>query len=109
MVSIRQEFLDYFYHAALKASERRSMSTVLLGQRRMGKTEIFLRVVNRLFWEQDHQDLHAVIPVYYSFEDEPGDRWEFSLRYVENFLRWHVAFRLRDPSILSKEVVDRDN
>jgi AAA+ ATPase superfamily predicted ATPase len=43
------------------------MSTVLLGQRRMGKTEIFKRVVNRLFFEQDYQDPKAVVPVYYSF------------------------------------------
>jgi hypothetical protein len=37
----RQEFIDYFYQAALKARIRRTGSTVLLGQRRMGKTEIF--------------------------------------------------------------------
>ncbi|MCP4349826.1 MAG: hypothetical protein GY795_30465 [Desulfobacterales bacterium] len=49
----RQEFLDYFYKAALEAAHRRTMSTVLLGQRRMGKTEIFKRVVNRLFFEPD--------------------------------------------------------
>jgi len=30
----RQEFLDYFYQAALKAPTRRTASTVLLGQRR---------------------------------------------------------------------------
>ncbi len=34
----REEFLDYFYNAALAAAERRTLSTVLLGQRRMGKT-----------------------------------------------------------------------
>ncbi|MCP4347088.1 MAG: hypothetical protein GY795_16365 [Desulfobacterales bacterium] len=44
----RHEFLDYFYKTALKAAHRRSMSTVLLGQRRMGKTEIFKRVVRKL-------------------------------------------------------------
>ncbi|MCP4689104.1 MAG: hypothetical protein GY859_13705, partial [Desulfobacterales bacterium] len=32
----REEFLSYFYRAALDASGRRTMSTVLLGQRRMG-------------------------------------------------------------------------
>jgi len=34
---------------------------VLLGQRRMGKTEIFKRVVNRLFFEQDYEDSNAVV------------------------------------------------
>ena len=45
----RKEFLDFFYEAALKAKQRRTRSIVLLGQRRMGKTEIFKRVINRLF------------------------------------------------------------
>ena len=104
----REEHLEYLYHAALDAIGRRTMSTVLLGQRRMGKTEIFKRVVNCLFFEQDHQDPKAVVPVYYSFKDEPLDRWEFAIGYVENFLRWYAAFRLREPSILSPDSVSRD-
>ena len=99
----RQEFLDYFYQAALNAQTRRTGSTVLLGQRRMGKTEIFKRAVNRLFFEQDHQDPKAVVPVYYSFPDRFKDRWDFALKYVENFIRWYAAFRLRDTEILSAE------
>ncbi len=104
----REEHLEYLYNAALDAGSRRTMSTVLLGQRRMGKTEIFKRVVNRLFFEQDHLDPKAVIPVYYSFKDEPLDRWEFAIGYTENFLRWYAAFRLREPSILSSDSVSRD-
>jgi len=104
----RQEFLDYFYRIALKAIERKSMSTVLLGQRRMGKTEIFKRVVNRLFWEQDHRDPQAAVPIFYSFKDEIIDRWEFAIEYVENFIRWYGAFRLRDPRILSRDFITRD-
>jgi hypothetical protein len=96
----RQEFLDYLYQAALKAKTRRTGSTVLLGQRRMGKTEIFKRVVNRLFFEQDYQDPKAVIPIYYSFPDTFEDRWDFALKYVENFIRWYAAFRLRNIDIL---------
>ena len=105
----RQEFLDSFYKTALAARGQRAMSTVLLGKRRMGKTEIFLRVVNRLFWEQDHRDPQAVVPVYYSFEDEPGDRWEFSIKYTENFIRWYTAFRLRDLDIFSPKIVKRED
>ena len=105
----REEHLEYLYNAALNAIGRRTMSTVLLGQRRMGKTEIFKRVVNRLFFEQDHLDPNAVIPVYYSFKDEPLDRWEFAIEYTENFLRWYAAFRLRDPQILSRKKVKRND
>ncbi len=97
----RTEFIDYFYNASLNAIGRRTMSTALLGQRRMGKTEIFKRVVNRLFFEQDHKDPSAVIPVYYQFPEEATSRKEFALEYIENFIRWYAAFRLRDPEILS--------
>lgn len=98
----RQEFIDYFYEYALKAITRRAMSTVLLGKRRMGKTEIFKRVVNRLFFEQDHTDPNAAIPVYYSFRDNVLDRWDFAVDYVENFLRWYAAFHLRNPQLVSE-------
>ncbi|MEA1934687.1 MAG: hypothetical protein U9N60_09720 [Thermodesulfobacteriota bacterium] len=105
----RQEHIDYLYNAALDAIGRRTMSTVLLGQRRMGKTEIFKRVVNHLFFDQDHRDPKALVPVYYSFKDKPLDRWEFAAEYVENFLRWYAAFRLRDISILDRTVINVDD
>jgi len=104
----RQEFLDYLYQAALKARTRRTGSTVLLGQRRMGKTEIFKRVVNRLFFEQDYQDPKAVVPVYYSFPDTFKDDWNFATKYVENFMRWYAAFRLHDTELLSYETYARE-
>jgi hypothetical protein len=86
------------------------MSLVLLGQRRMGKTEIFKRVLNRLFFEQEHYaDIHrSVVPVYYSFKDSILDRWDFSTEYVENFIRWYLAFRLRDLTILSTTDVTQE-
>jgi len=107
----REEHLDYLYKAAIKATGRRTMSTVLLGQRRMGKTEIFKRVVNRLFFGQDkYRDKDAsVVPVYYNFKDTVVDRWDFSVKYVENFLRWYAAFRLRDPRVISDRFVSRSD
>ena len=107
----REEHLEYLYNAAIDATTRRTMSTVLLGQRRMGKTEIFKRVVNKLFFGQDnYQDENAsIVPVYYSFKDTVADRWDFSTKYVENFLRWYTAFRLRDPLILSEQGVTRND
>ena len=107
----RKEHLNYLYQAALNAIERRSMSVVLLGRRRMGKTEIFKRVVNRLFFEQEHHaDIHrSVVPVYYSFKDTVSDKWDFSIKYVENFIRYYLAFRLRDLKILSSTEVTQEN
>jgi hypothetical protein len=106
----RKEHLDYLYQAALDAVERRTLSLVLLGQRRMGKTEIFKRVVNRLFFGQEHYaDIHrSVVPVYYSFNDTVVDRWEFCIEYVDNFIRWYLAFRLQDMNMLSRKTMGRE-
>ena len=98
----REEFTDLFYNAALNARGRRTLSAALLGQRRMGKTEIFKRVVNRLFFEQDHTDPATPVPVFYQFPDEMVSRKKFAVEYVENFIRWYAAFRLRDADILSE-------
>ena len=100
----RAEFLDYFYEAALKAATRRTMSTVLLGQRRMGKTEIFKRVVNRLFFDQDPTDPRAVVPVYYAFPDKQLDESRFAKEYLENLLRWYVGFYTSQPELVIGEL-----
>ncbi len=52
---------------------------VLLGYRRMGKTEIFKRVVDRMFSEQDHADPKADVPVYFEFPGEIVDRRNFAV------------------------------
>ncbi|MCP4107900.1 MAG: hypothetical protein GY749_20540 [Desulfobacteraceae bacterium] len=104
----RQEFIDYFYNTALNAIGRRSMSAVLLGHRRMGKTEIFKRVVNRLFFEQDYKDPDALVPVFFEFPDEVVDKRDFALKYTANFIRWYAAFRLNDPGIISGRLEIRD-
>jgi len=103
----RHELLDYFYNAALETAHRRTMSTVLLGQRRMGKTEIFRRVVNRLFHEQDPKNPQAVIPVYYSFPDSHIDEHIFAKEYVENFMRYYVGFLTGQPELVTGMFKDR--
>ncbi|MCP4345461.1 MAG: hypothetical protein GY795_08035 [Desulfobacterales bacterium] len=100
----RQEFLDYFYNAAIEAAHRRTMSTVLLGQRRMGKTEIFKRVVNRLFFEQNPKSPDAVIPVYYSFPDVYKDDVSFGKKYLENFMRYYVGFLTAQPEMVTENL-----
>ncbi|MEE4356942.1 MAG: hypothetical protein V2I97_10760 [Desulfococcaceae bacterium] len=96
----REEFLEYFYNAALCAGTRRTMSTVLLGQRRMGKTEIFKRVVNRLFFSQNPRHPEAVVPVYFCFPDGPIDTHSFAVMYFENFMRYYTAFYTSEPEII---------
>ncbi len=69
----RKEFSEYYYNVALAAARRRTMPTVLPGQRRMGKTEILKRVENRQFFEQDPSATDAVVSVYFSFPDGKMD------------------------------------
>ena len=96
----RQEFLDFFHKAALNAARRLTLSTVMLGQRRMGKTEIFKRVVNRLFFEQDPESPDAVVPVYFSFPDRQMSETRFALKYLDNFIRYYIGFRTRQPAMI---------
>ena len=107
----RKEHLDCLVQAALKAVTRRTTSIVLLGQRRIGKAEIFKRAVNRLFFGQEYPgDIHrSVVPVYYSFQDTIPDRWDFSIEYTENIIRWYLAFRFRELTFLSDKEVTREN
>ncbi|ETR73922.1 MAG: hypothetical protein OMM_00584 [Candidatus Magnetoglobus multicellularis str. Araruama] len=100
----REHHLNYFYQAALRAATRRTTSTVLFGQRRMGKTEIFKRVVNRLFFEQDPKDPKAVVPVYYSFPDGPLDTNTFAKQYLENFIRYYIGFYTSQPNLIADKI-----
>ncbi len=100
----RQETLEYLHKAALAAAGRRTMSIVLLGQRRMGKTEIFKRLVNRLFFEQNPRDPKAVVPVYYSFEDSVHDETRFAIGYLENFMRYYFGFYTSQPEFVIDEL-----
>lgn len=100
----RKEFLEYFYKEALEAAHRRTMSTVLLGQRRMGKTEIFKRVVNRLFFEQDPKSPDAVVPVYFSFPDVNMNEKQFAKKYLENFMRYYVGFCISQPDMITGDL-----
>ena len=103
----RKDLLDYYFKAALETAHRRSMSGLLLGYRRMGKTEIFRRVVNKLFFEQDRLDPNAVVPVYYSFSDKQAqDERLFAIEYLENFMRYYVGFYTQTPELIREDLKD---
>ncbi|KPA17865.1 ATPase domain protein, prokaryote domain protein [Candidatus Magnetomorum sp. HK-1] len=103
----RQPFIDHFYKLALNAIDQKTSSTVLLGHRRMGKTEIFRRVVNRLFFEQD-VNKSCCIPVYYEFPKEISNRNDFAIDYLTNFLKWYTAFKMRNENIIIQLEVPQD-
>ncbi len=87
----RQEFLDRWFQRILGTPRLAMMSHALIGRRRMGKTEVLLRLFNRLFWEQDE-----VTPVYANLEDMAKTGVAFARDYFANFLRHYFAFRHKD-------------
>jgi hypothetical protein len=98
----RVNFLDYYYRVSLQTSQRLTMSNVLLGYRRMGKTEIFRRVVNKLFFEQNKKSPESVVPIYYTFSDQIKDDIQFATEYLETFLRFYLGFYLDEPKLIKK-------
>jgi len=66
----------------------------------MGKTEIFKRMVNRLYFEQDPRDPMAVCHVYYNFPDGPLDTNELAKQSIENFIRYYIGFNTSQPEII---------
>ncbi|MCP4647317.1 MAG: hypothetical protein GY852_06220, partial [bacterium] len=68
------------------------------------KTEIFKRVVNRLFYGQDPKSPDAVVPVYFSFTDVYKDDRSFGKRYLENFMRYYVGFLTAQPEMVTENL-----
>ena len=82
---------------------------LLLGRAAWAKRKFSCGVVNRLFWEQDHHETRRRSCQFnFSFPDEILSRQDFAHKYVENFVRWYAAFRLRNPDLLKASEEDVD-
>ncbi len=85
----RDYWLDYLYKMGTNLGNGMSMgSTAIVGLRRLGKTELFKRTYNSLFFDQD-----KVVPVFWTFEGIKLINPPFSKKYLKNFLRQYFAFR----------------
>ena len=97
----REEVINLLVKRAINTPRDITLSTAIVGQRRLGKTSVMEHTYNRLFWEQDD-----VVPIYFTFEAKPMTSDEFAKTYFTNFLRQYVAFRLKDDELARLE--DRD-
>ena len=59
----RQKIIGHLMRWAAYTARDITLSTAMIGQRRLGKTAVFEQVYNKLFWEQD-----VVVPIYFNFE-----------------------------------------
>ena len=93
----REDLLRLLKDKALAAKRGRDKSTVLIGHRRVGKTELLRRLYNRLFWEQDE-----VVPIYITFEELNLLAEEFASEYIEIFLSQYVGFKRKDAVLAAR-------
>ncbi len=97
----RDYWLDYMHNMGTSLGNGRSMgSTAVVGLRRLGKTELFKRAYNNLFFGQD-----KVVPVFWTFEGKKQVNPPFSKDYLRNFLRQYFAFRNKAEY---KEILEYD-
>ena len=85
-------FEDWFKNIA----EERSKSQALISPRRLGKTALLERLVNKVFLNE-----YDVAPFYYSREREVTTLRQFILHYATTFFRQYMAYLLRDPGLYS--------
>jgi hypothetical protein len=90
----REEIISRLFTMATNTPRDITLSTSMVGQRRLGKTAVLEQLYNRLFWEQD-----AVVPIYFNFEAKPTTSTEFAWVYFQNFLQQYIAFRRKDDNL----------
>ncbi|MFQ6119589.1 MAG: hypothetical protein ACE5KE_06860, partial [Methanosarcinales archaeon] len=96
----REEVLNYFWELIKEYIPRYVVAnTVLIAHRRQGKTEIFHRLYNKAFWEQD-----KVVPIYYTFEEANFETRNFSNQYFKNFVMQYIAFKEKNPRYLKRDI-----
>ncbi|NPV80566.1 MAG: hypothetical protein HPY52_09885 [Firmicutes bacterium] len=69
-----------------------SGSLALISPRRMGKTALLDRLVNKVFFED-----YGVAPFYFKMKREETTLHKFLLEYYTTFFRQYIAYLLRDP------------
>jgi hypothetical protein len=91
----REDLLSVLKQLALETKNQINISHVLIGHRRVGKTEVLKRLYNQLFWEQND-----VVPVYITFETLDRESRNFATRYLMTFLSQYVGFKEKDVALV---------
>jgi hypothetical protein len=88
----REKEFRLFNKWLLNISKRLSKSRVILARRKSGKTTFVQRIFNRLWSENG-----AVIPFYFSFEENKIWYPELAIKYYCAFASQYIAFLERQP------------
>lgn len=90
----REDVLDFLWGKVIDTSRLRTISTAFIGLRRFGKSELFRRIFNKAYLEQDR-----VVPIYYNFQGKILVSSQFTPDYFFNFLRQYFGFLRKDRDI----------
>ena len=74
-----------------------SLSTAIIAPRRMGKTVLFDRLVNIVFFKPEYK----VAPFYFRMKREETTLRDFLLEYATTFFRQFIAYCDQDPKLYS--------
>lgn len=96
----RRAEIDRIYQLGLEAASARRRSTLVVGRRGVGKSEILRRAYNRLFWNQSR-----VTPLCLTLTKETSDAVAFARQWLATFLRQVVGFRRRDAGLINDEAM----
>jgi anti-sigma regulatory factor (Ser/Thr protein kinase) len=96
----RRREIDQIYRLGLETAGARRHSTLLVGRRGIGKSEVLRRGYNLLFWNQSR-----VVPLCFTLTKETADAVAFARQYLATFLRQLIGFRRRDAALVNDEAM----
>jgi hypothetical protein len=94
----RKEELTYFLKWINDIKDEKSMSTAIMGRRKMGKTAILERLFNITFYKNDR-----VIPFYYEIKEVNMWVVDFCQDFFLTFIYQYIAFKTRKTEYLLPE------
>ena len=94
----RKEELTYFLKWIDDIKDEKSMSTAIMGRRKMGKTAILERLFNITFYKNDR-----VIPFYYEIKEVKMWVVDFCQDFFLTFIYQYIAFKTRKTEYLLPE------
>ncbi|MBN1476872.1 ATP-binding protein [Candidatus Sumerlaeota bacterium] len=96
----RRQEIDQIYRFGLEAAGARRHSTLVVGRRGIGKSEILRRAYNRLFWNQSR-----VVPLCLTLTRETREVVPFARQWLATFLRQFIGFQRRDAALVNDEAM----
>ena len=104
MFTDREQEMAFLMDWTNGVAKKQQKSIAYLSPRRYGKTALFERFYNRIFWERDD-----VIPFYYELGEAKRYIMEFIEDYYVSFLRQYLAYRIKNAELAFQKDIEIDD